>query len=272
MKKLLLIPLSILSIRAFSRMYGYLTRLRRPRFLIKRIIEFFRINYNISMDDYVGESSDYKSLSEFFIRPLDPSKRILTPVEDCIVSPSDGTVSTVQTIYQDTATQVKGKTYSVSQMVGRELDFSQGWYVVVIYLSPSNYHRYHYPLTGTVRSYCHTGARLFPVNSVGLNYVDRLFVQNERVVVEMRRNDTPFYIVAVGATFVGSIKMEFIREKRKRHKIHEVDKNVAQLQEMGRFEMGSTIVLVIPKNSSKPVEGLGNQSVRVGQPLFELTP
>lgn len=277
MKLLLLIPLSILSIRAFSRMYGHITRLRRPRFLIKRVIEFFRKSYGITMDDYVGESSDYKSLSEFFIRPLDPSKRVLTPVENAIVSPADGQLTEVQTIYQDTATQVKGKTYSVSEMIGKKLDFSEGWHVAVIYLSPSNYHRYHYPLTGTVSGYYHTGARLFPVNQIGLNYVDRLFVRNERIVVEMRHKDTPCYVIAVGATFVGSIKMEFIKEKRKRHQHHPVNETVTQLQEMGRFEMGSTIVMVIPKKIAEPVRRPGHrvdsltvQQVRLGEPLFSL--
>lgn len=274
MNILLSIALAIISLPFLSRIWGRIHKMKHPRFLVKRIIKLFHKNYQINMEEYEGEVEDYNSLCSFFTRRLDPTKRPLKPVENVIVSPADGRLTEVQTIYTDEATQVKGKTYRVSEMIGENIDFSKGWHVAVIYLSPSNYHRYHYPLTGKITRYLHTGARLYPVNNVGLNMIDRLFVQNERIVTEIRIQDDDrtqsCYIVAVGATFVGSIKMEFITERKKRHQWIPVNLDVRQLDEMGRFEIGSTIVMVIPKEFAEPIEGKRGESVNVGDPIFSL--
>jgi phosphatidylserine decarboxylase len=268
MKFFIRLSLQILSIRAFSRIYGRITRMRHPRFIIRRLIEVFRDSYNITMNDYIGQTEDYKSLCDFFIRPLDPAKRPLVPVQGAVVSPADGILTEIETVYEDKAQQIKGSTYSVTQLVGENLDFTEGWHVATIYLAPSNYHRYHYPYTGTIKRYLHTGRRLYPVNKMGLKNVSRLFVRNERIVVEMDVNGMSCYAVAVGATFVGSIKMEFIQDRKKRHQWHPVDQNVSQLQEMGRFEMGSTIVLVLPKKIGNPVPETVGKPVRVGQSII----
>lgn len=273
MKQLFRIFLPILSLPALSRMWGRIVRIRRPRFLVKRVVAYYRKAYDIDMDEYNGETDDYGSLSDFFIRPLDPEKRPLVPDPRALVSPADGVLSGVETVAEDKVTQVKGKYYTLSQLLQTDIDFSRRWRVAVIYLSPSNYHRYHYPLTGAVGRYLAAGSRLFPVNRVGLDYVDRLFVRNERIVVEMSVDGTPFYFVAVGATNVGSIKMEFIEasEPKPRHQWHDVNHDVRQLQEMGRFEMGSTIVLVFPESLAAPIEEKIGGPVRVGEPVFRLT-
>lgn len=272
MNILLKIALRTLSLRPFSRLWGHIVRLRHPRFLVKRVIEMYRNAYNIDMADYQGETTDYKSLSDFFVRPLDPDKRPLNQDLDAIVSPCDGVFSSLQTVHEDQATQVKGKTYAISQLIGETIDFSLGWHVAVIYLAPFNYHRYHYPLTGTIERYLHTGNRLFPVNPMGLDNIDRLLVRNERIVTLLKETETglPFYVIPVGATFVGSIKMEFIREKKNRHRWHPVDTEVTQLQEMGRFDMGSTIVMVFPEKMAKPIPDALGKPVTTGQPLFSL--
>jgi len=168
---------------------------------------------------------------------------------------------------------VKGKTYPVSKLIGTRIDFSKGWQVAVIYLSPSDYHRFHYPFNGKITRYLHTGTRLFPVNNMGLNYVDELFVRNERIVVEF---ETPIpglfaYVAAVGATFVGSTRMEFIKTKKSPlHQWIPVELPARQMDEMGRFEMGSTIVLAIPKQWAEPIKESVGQPVKVGQPIFSI--
>ncbi len=260
----------ILSLRPLSRLWGRIVKIRQPRFLVKRLIRFYGKSYGIDMAEYEGEVDDYRSLSDFFVRRLNPQTRPLVVTESAIVSPADGRLTEVQTIYEDCVTQVKGKTYCVSELIGEMVDFSTGWHVAVIYLSPSNYHRYHCPVNGVVARYLHTGSRLYPVNSMGLNHVDELFICNERVVAEIARGQQRYYFVAVGATFVGSIKMEFIQKKRKRHCWHTVDWKVQQLDEMGRFEMGSTIILVIPKQMAEPIADIIGQPVRVGLPIFTL--
>ena len=272
MKILLSIFLPVLSLPVFSRLWGRIVRLRRPRFLVKMVIRNYQQAYQIDMDEYQGETEDYASLVEFFTRRLDPERRPLQPNENAIVSPADGILSNIEKITGDQATQVKGKTYSISELIGENIDFSPGWYVATVYLSPSNYHRYHYPLTGNVKRYLHAGTRLFPVNQIGVTRVDRLFIRNERIVAEIERQNMPCYVVAVGATFVGSIKMEFIPAgtRKKRGQWIPVNLEVGQLQEMGRFEMGSTIVMVVPSLLAEPLKDRLGQAVRVGEPLFRL--
>ncbi len=262
--------LSIVSIPIFSRLYGRLTRIRHPRFLVRSIIGFFKDTYQIEMDDYQGNVEDYPSLLEFFIRPLDPQKRPLTPGENILVSPADGVLKEVETVYEDKATQVKGTHYAISDLLREDLDFSKGWHVLTIYLSPRDYHRYHYPINGKIEGYCHARGPLFPVNHLGVNLVKGLFARNERVITRFRTTpgELPSYAIAVGATFVGSIKMSFIDKIKRDNCWKPMDLTVTQLGEMGRFEMGSSILLVFPKELGEPRQELKGKKIKVGDPLL----
>ncbi|MGD2087110.1 MAG: archaetidylserine decarboxylase [Candidatus Aminicenantes bacterium] len=271
MKFFISLFLPLISLPVFSRTWGRIVRLRYPRFLVKRIIKRYQRAYNITMEEYEGEVEDYRSLADFFVRRLDPEKRPLLPQENAVVSPADGILTDVETIFNDQATQVKGKSYKISQLLHEPIDFSRGWHVAVIYLAPSNYHRYHYPVTGNIKRYFHSSGRLFPVNPTGVNRVDRLFVRNERIITEMVTRQMSCYMAAIGACFVGSIKMEFISGSpgKKRDQWVSMNHRVYQMQEMGRFDMGSTIVLVIPQSMAEPLDNLIGQPVKVGQPIFK---
>jgi phosphatidylserine decarboxylase len=272
MKKLTPLFLSLLSLPSFSRAWGRITRLRRPRFLVKRVIKWYQRKYSIDMTEYEGEPVDYPCLVDFFTRRLNPDERPLVRDETVVVSPADGILSGMETIFADRAAQIKDKDYSISELIKENIDFSQGWHVATIYLSPANYHRYHYPLSGNISRYFHTGGRLFPVNHLGLKHVDELFVRNERIITEIVKNDLSCYIVAVGATFVGSIRMEFITGQKKKmlNRWEPVNLDIRQLEEMGRFEMGSTIVLVMPRKLVEPIENIVGTPVRVGQAIFKM--
>lgn len=264
--------LPLLSLPVFSRIWGRIARLRHPRFLVKRIIKLYQRSYNINMDEYEGEVEDYRSLSDFFVRRLNPGKRPLVPQENAVVSPADGILTDVETIFIDQATQVKGKTYRISQLLHETIDFSRGWHVAVIYLAPYNYHRYHFPISGNIKRYFHSGGRLFPVNQLGVNRVNRLFVRNERIITEMVNRQMSCYMAAIGACFVGGIKMEFIpgSNRKKRDQWVSINQEIRQLEEMGRFDMGSTIVLVIPKSMAEPLQNIMGEPIKVGDPIFRM--
>lgn len=272
MKFFISLFLPLISLPVFSRIWGRIVRLRHPGFLVKKIIKRYQRAYNISMDEYEGEVEDYRSLSDFFVRRPDPGKRPLVPRENAIVSPADGVLTNIETIFNDRATQVKGKTYKISQLLHETIDFSRGWHVAIIYLAPSNYHRYHYPITGNIKRYFHTSGRLFPVNQVGINRVNRLFARNERIITEIVNRQMSCYMAAIGACFVGGIKMEFISNsnRKKRDQWVPVNRGIHQLEEMGRFEMGSTIVLVIPGPMAEPLHDIIGQPIKVGQPIFKM--
>ncbi len=252
----------------FSRIYGWMMRRKRPRFLVRLLIDLFKNAYRIDMCDYAGSETDYASLADFFIRPLDPGKRPLLPRQGAIVSPADGVLKSLETIYEDKCTQVKGEYFAVSELLQETIDFPGGWHVATIYLSPQNYHRFHYPCAGKISGYCHVPGSLFPVNAMGMTLVKKLFVRNERIVTRFVVNGAPLYMAAVGACFVGSIRMRFIDKIRRDKRWKELDLKVEQTAEMGHFAMGSTIILVVPRGLGEPIAGLLGQPVKVGDPLF----
>jgi phosphatidylserine decarboxylase len=262
--------LGIISCPLWSGIWGRIMRIRRPQILVRRMIRRFQNHYRIKMDEFVGEADDYPSLADFFVRRFDPQKRALRRDERYIVSPADGVLSELEAVCEDCCIQVKGRSYPLSALLREKIDFSEGWHMATIYLSPSNYHRFHYPLSGTVTRFRHEPGRLFPVNAFSAARVDRLYVRNERVIVEIESGWRRAYVVAVGATFVGGIRMEFATLGRPSGKWVEARRPVSQLDEMGRFEMGSTIVLVLPGRMIGAAVAEKGKPVRVGDPLFQI--
>ncbi len=262
--------LSLISRPVVSRLYGHLTRITRPRWLTLAMIRIFARYYRISMDEFQGNFADYESLGAFFTRPLDPGVRPPVPSPDCLVSPADGILSHVQQITSDQAVQIKGSTYSLSALTGESLDFSREFHLAVIYLAPSNYHRFHYPLDARLLWLRHLGERLFPVNRLGLSCIDNLFVRNERVVSCMETRGHTWYCVAVGAAFVGGIHMNLHPSPLPRGQKVAIEQEVSQTHEMGYFAMGSTLVLLLPSRLVSSCLAVPGSPVQAGAPLFSL--
>lgn len=264
----LLIPISWIPL---SRLYGRVTRLQRPHFLSRWMIRRFQTHYRIAMDEFQGSADDYRSLSDFFLRPFDPQKRSLNSDPGCLLSPADGRLSELELVDRDQATQVKGWTYPLSLLLAERIDLSQKWHVATIYLSPGDYHRFHYPLSGRISGCFHGGTRLFPVNDFSVNRVRRLYIRNERVVTRFDLQGATVYMVAVGATFVGNIGMKYLPHGlTPAGRWHDLDIPAEQMAEMGHFAMGSTIVLLVPAACVEAVLAEKGRSVRVGQPLFKI--
>jgi phosphatidylserine decarboxylase len=275
MKKITLLAsrliLACISLPLLSRLWGKLMRLRRPRFLIELMINRFKKQYRINMAEFQGSPLDYPSLADFFVRPLDAKQRPLPANEQFILSPADGKLSELELIAMDCATQVKGKTYPLSCLLAAEIDFSQGWYLTTIYLSPCNYHRFHYPVSGRISGCFHGGSRLFPVNAFSANRVNQLYIKNERLVTSIDLQGSSMYVVAVGATFVGSIAMAYLPAGLPaKNKWRELDVPVTQMAEMGRFNMGSTIIMALPAGLVETVVAEKGKPIRVGEPLFKI--
>jgi phosphatidylserine decarboxylase len=263
--------LACISLPLLSRLWGKLMRLRRPRFLARLMVSRFKDHYRISMDEFQGSPLDYPSLADFFVRPLEPQKRPLPTDDKYILSPADGKLSELELITTDYATQVKGKTYPLSRFLAAAIDFSQGWYLATIYLSPRNYHRYHYPVSGRISGCFHSGNRLFPVNVFSCTHVKRLYVKNERLITRIDLHGSSIYVVAVGATFVGSIAMTYMPDGLPaKTQWRQLDIPVRQMAEMGRFNMGSTIIMALPAALVETVVAEKGKPVRVGNPLFKI--
>ena len=264
------ICLHIVSLTFFSRIYGYLTRIRQPRFLVRFIIRRFVSHYQIDLGQYRGHIEDYRSLSDFFVRALDPKTRPLQADPSHILSPCDGIVADLQLIDGNQAVQAKGISYPVSQLLGRELDWNREWWLCTLYLSPANYHRFHYPWSGYLKEIRQLGTRLYPVNRHGVENISGLFVCNERLVLEFDMNDQPVFATAVGATFVGSIELCALKGTNLKKGSLPLNMNISQMEEMGRFNLGSTIILVLPKSLATPLKEISSP-IRTGEALFRLS-
>lgn len=222
-------------------------------------IRWFVRKYGVDMTEAVEpDVSRYASFNDFFTRALKPGAR---PLADAtLVSPVDGSISQFGAIDHDRILQAKGHRYSTTTLVGGDAKLAQrfhdGWFAT-LYLSPRDYHRIHMPCDGRLVRMIHVPGDLFSVNPTTARGVPGLFARNERTVCLFERPDThePFAIVLVGATIVGSMAtvwhgvINAPRAKRIREWLYAGDDAIvlAKGAEMGRFLLGSTVVLLFPK-------------------------
>ena len=249
-----------------SRCTGFLAELRQPIWLKNWAIGLFVRHFGVDMNE--AEEPDherYANFNEFFTRPL---KEGVRPIADAdIVCPADGAISQLGDIREGLCFQAKGKYFSTEELLAgdeaRAARFAGGRFAT-IYLSPRDYHRVHMPV------------KLFSVNGTTADNVDRLFARNERLVCYFETERGPMAMVLVGAMIVAGIetvwsgqvapppKHPLVTDYREPPAPVELDKG----QEMGRFKLGSTVILLFPKDSMAWDEGYGADSpTRLGESL-----
>jgi phosphatidylserine decarboxylase len=222
----------------------------------------------------------YPHFNAFFTRPLVPGARPIAGPGSAIACPSDGTLSQFGTIADGRIFQAKGHDFSLLELLGgdaaRAAPF-EGGHFATIYLSPRDYHRVHMPLGGDLTEMVHVPGRLFSVNPVTTRLVPRLFARNERLLCLFETDAGPMALVLVGAIFVGGIETVWAGEITPRKGplapvgYRAGDVRLEKGAEMGRFNMGSTVVLVFPPGKVRWDEGLSpGQKVRMGQRLGTL--
>ncbi len=253
--RLKVLPQYLLPKRALTVYAGWRAS-RRSGVRTTQLIRGFVAKYGVDMSEAADpDIAHYASFNEFFTRALRPGVRPLARAD--LVCPVDGAVSQFGAIERDQIFQAKGHHYSTTALVGGDValaaEFENGHFAT-IYLSPKDYHRIHMPCDGTLRRMIHVPGELFSVNPLTARGVPGLFARNERVVCVFDAARGPFVLTLVGATIVGSMatawhgvvnppRSEFLREW------HYTDNNAAlkKGEEMGRFLLGSTVVLLFPQ-------------------------
>jgi phosphatidylserine decarboxylase len=222
------------------------------------IIDWFVQRYHVNMAEAANpDTASYKSFNEFFTRSLRADARPLA--ETAFVSPVDGAISQCGPIDGDQVFQAKGHSYSTRALVGGDAalaaQFEQGEFAT-LYLSPRDYHRIHMPCTGRLTRMIHVPGELFSVNPTTARGVPGLFARNERVVCVFEGEHGPFVMVLVGATIVGSMATVWHgvvnppRPGTLREWSYEMGSiSLAKGEEMGRFLLGSTVVMLFPKGA-----------------------
>ncbi len=239
-----------------SRLVYRLTR-SETKWLRDRLIAAFLSGYPVDMDEAVHTNpSAYASFNAFFTRALKPSARPIAAEHDAFVSPVDGTVSQCGAIHDDRLFQAKGQNYSLADLLAgqdRARKYRGGSFVT-IYLAPYNYHRIHMPFDGAVRETIYVPGDLFSVNAATARTVPRLFARNERIVCDFEAARTHFAMVYVGALHVGSMETTWCGEvnpppRRKKQPVAigtGLGATLAKGDEAGRFNMGSTVIVITP--------------------------
>jgi len=275
MKRVFVALQYVLPQHALSRLIYGLTRCRW-RWLKNMLIRAFVRGYRPVMDDALEpDPLRYASFNEFFTRRLRGGARPLATDPARILSPADGTLSAAGAILEDTLLQAKGHDFRLQELLGDAdyaAKFRHGSYAT-IYLAPYNYHRLHMPLDGSLRAAWHVPGRLFSVNDATAALVPRLFARNERVVCIFDGDPAPFAVVLIGALFVGSIATSW-HDEITPHPARGIRRlqptGAAMLQqprgaELGLFNMGSTIILLLPPGAGRWDEDLKpGRRLRVG--------
>jgi phosphatidylserine decarboxylase len=226
-----------------------------------RIIRWFVQRYGVDMSEALNpDVTSYRSFNEFFTRPLKPGARPLAVAD--LICPVDGAVSQFGDITQGRIFQAKGHDYSATALLGGDAALArtfEGGSFATLYLSPKDYHRIHMPCDGRLVRMVHVPGELFSVNPVTARGVPGLFARNERVVCLFEGPHGPWVLVLVGATIVGSMATVWhgvvnpprpgqVREWTYRDG---APVELRQGQEMGRFLLGSTVVMLFPQRALK---------------------
>ena len=265
-----------------SRLTHKVMRIETPWFK-NGMIRTLSAMFDIDMRDAQRKNpEDFASFNDFFTRALQPDSRPIDAAENSIVSPVDGAISQMTQIDAGSLVQAKGHSYSVAELLGGDEaeaeKYSKGSFTT-IYLSPRDYHRIHIPVSGTLTEMVHVPGRLFSVNPATTRTIPRLFARNERVVAHFDTAMGPMAVVMVGAINVGSIETVWAGEVTppagKSIGRWHYEGDDAQLfdkgAEIGRFNMGSTVILLFANPNTQWMDGLKEESkLKMGQKIGEL--
>lgn len=248
--------LKILPKNLISLVVGQAAQVQKPEKAALKLRDWFIKRYNINLAEAELPLHEYRSLAQLFTRKLKPGVR---PLATGIVHPCDGVLTVAEHIENHRVIQAKGRHYSLPQLLNDSLAMEQyqGGTHIVYYLCPTDYHRVHAPLDAEIVSVIHVPGYLWPVNQWSTNNIDELFAVNERVIFNMKTPLGPVAMVMVGATNVGRISVSFdadICTNRMWQSHLPFEKHypkpirIQKGDEMGVFNMGSTVVMVYGPN------------------------
>jgi phosphatidylserine decarboxylase len=241
-------------------------------FLIRQIARRFDVDLGEALE---GDIAAYPHFNAFFTRELKPGARPIDPDPAALLCPADGRISQAGPIEAGRIFQAKGQDFTAAELLADAAaaePYRDGRFVT-IYLSPRDYHRVHMPLAGKLLATCHVPGRIFSVAPLAVQSIPGLFARNERLVCHFEGENGPFALVLVGALLVSSVSTVWgglqippyascISTADWRQQAVEL----ARGAEMGRFNMGSTVILLLPASGPALDAGLAaEQAVRVGQ-------
>jgi phosphatidylserine decarboxylase len=271
----------ILPHRALSRVVYWATRWTFApwkNFLISQIVR----RYNVNMTEAVQpDALAYQHFNAFFTRKLRADARHADADPSALLSPADGRISQAGAIVDGRIFQAKGQDYTVAELLGSAEDaeaYRSGSFATV-YLSPRDYHRVHMPLKGTLKETVHVPGRIFSVAPFAVEAIPRVFARNERLVCHFEGEHGPFVVIMVGAVLVSSVATVWdglvippYASAIGRKSFAGQHITLDRFAEMARFNMGSTVIVLLPPGAATLDPLTPQQAVKVGERLGMLAP
>ena len=273
-----IIPQRLLSAISYALMHSkwFPFRDQFMSFMIKR----HHIKVDEALEPDYTDRKIHPVINSFFVRALKPELRPIAADANAICSPADGTISQIADIDADRIIQAKGHTYSLQELVGgseqHAASFKDGQFTT-IYLSPSDYHRIHIPISGKLTEMIHVPGKLLSVAPFLIEAVPSLFARNERVISLFDTDIGPMAVIMVGAINVGSIETVWAGQITppygRRGQVtttHYNDRDITlnKGDELGRFNMGSTVIVLFGKDKTRWLENLkATDKVKMGEQL-----
>lgn len=265
-----------------SKLAGLVARSEKP-WLRDRLIARFIKAYDVNMAEANRCEGEFRNFNDFFTRALKPGARPIADASTDVICPADGAISQIGTIEQGRIFQAKGQSYSAAELLGGDKALAakfEGGNFATIYLSPSDYHRVHMPVAGTLDHTAYIPGDLFSVNTVTAENVPRLFSRNERLSCVFDTARGAVASVMVGAMIVASIETVWdglVEPHRRQIEVKRFGQEGTEApafaagDEMGRFLLGSTVILLFEPGKIAWDESLAPlATVRMGQSLGKL--
>lgn len=234
-------------------------------------------NYHVDMAEAAQpDPLAYQHFNAFFTRKLRPGARQADTDPAAVLSPADGRISHAGRIEDGRIFQAKGQEYTAAELLGDEASAApyRNGHFVTVYLSPRDYHRVHMPLAGTLRETVHVPGRIFSVAPFAVEAIPRLFARNERLVCHFDGPRGPFVVVMVGAILVSSVATVWdglvippYASSIRRKSFAGQNVTLERFAEMARFNMGSTVILLLPEDMAGLDALAPQQPVKVGHRL-----
>lgn len=240
--------------RAFSALFGWLANKELPKRYLLRLIDAFVHAFHTDLDEFEFDPNEVRTFNEFFARKLKPGIRTF---HHPLCAPADGFLSAFGPVTNGQLFQVKGKPYLLTELV-QEKSPLQAKSFLSIYLSLGDYHRVHLPFDATLTAIKRIPGTLYSLSPNTLDKVDRVYCKNERVVLEGVSAFGPFYLILVGAIVVGAISID---------KNAILNTEIKRGTEIGHFEMGSTVLLLLDSDVLANLNHTLNTHLKTGDAL-----
>lgn len=250
------------------------------RWLKSKLIRTVISRFDVDMSQAVEEDPNaYRSFNAFFTRALKPELRPIAGDADAVVSPCDGRISQFGPIHDDLIVQAKGQHYPVERLLGGDSDLAEqfsGGDFINIYLSPRDYHRLHMPIDGRLLSSTYVPGRLFSVAPLTTAHIPALCARNDRLICHFETPAGPMVYILVGAVMVAGIETVwhglYRHHRRIVHDPNPPEVLLGRGEEMGRFNMGSTAIMLFARDRIRFDAALANEhALLMGQKIASLT-